>query len=90
MEYDTAKIEEVLLALFGVFEFENGRVWKRYDFASMDALHAKGLITEPRGRHESVYLTDEGRRLARTLAVKHFGLQEAVRNDRDRSGAPSE
>jgi hypothetical protein len=57
MEYDKAKIEEALLALLGVFEFENGRVWKRYDFATMDALHAKGLISEPRSRQESVDLT---------------------------------
>lgn len=75
MEYDKAKIEEALLALLGVFEFENGRVWKRYDFATMDALHAKGLISEPRGRQESVDLTDEGMRLAKELAVKHFGTE---------------
>ena len=54
MKYDMVKVEEALLALLGVFQFENGRVWKRYDFAMMDALHEKGLITEPRGRQESV------------------------------------
>lgn len=75
MEYDKAKIEEALLALLGVFEFENGRVWKRYDFATMDALHAKGLISEPRSRQESVDLTDEGMRLAKELAAKHFGTE---------------
>ncbi|MEP6723040.1 MAG: DUF6429 family protein [Variovorax sp.] len=73
MEYDEAKIEEVLLALFGVFEFENGRVWKRYDFATMDTLHAKGLVTEPHGRQESIYLTDAGMCLAKELAAKYFG-----------------
>lgn len=75
MEHDKAKIEEALLALPGVFEFENGRVWKRYDFATMDALHAKGLISEPRGRQESVDLTDEGMRLAKELAAEHFGTE---------------
>lgn len=73
MKYDMVKVEEALLALLGVFEFENGRVWKRYDFATMDALHEKGLITEPRSRQESVYLTDEGLRRAKELAVRHFG-----------------
>ena len=53
MKYDMVKVEEALLALLGVFEFENGRVWKRYDFATMDRLHAKGLITEPRVKQES-------------------------------------
>ncbi|CAN7761761.1 DUF6429 family protein [Variovorax sp. LjRoot84] len=73
MEYDKAKIEEVLLTLLGVFEFESGRVWKRYDFATMDALHAKGLITEPHGRRQSIYLTDEGMRMAKKMAAKYFG-----------------
>lgn len=73
MKYDMVQVEEALLALLGVFEFENGRVWKRYDFATMDALHEKGLITEPRGRQESVYLTNEGLRRAKELAARHFG-----------------
>ncbi len=57
MEYDQRKMEEVVIALLGALEFENGRVWKRFDFAIMDALHEKGLITDPKGHHESVYLT---------------------------------
>lgn len=73
MEHDEAKIEEAILALLGVFEFDNGRVWKRYDFAVMDALHAKGLITDPRSRHESVYLTDDGMVRAKALAAEYFG-----------------
>jgi hypothetical protein len=78
MKYDMVKVEEALLALLGVFEFENGRVWKRYDFAVMDGLHDKGLITEPHGRQESVYLTDEGLRRAKELAAKHFGTNGAA------------
>ncbi|MEO5738743.1 MAG: DUF6429 family protein [Variovorax sp.] len=50
------------------------RVWKHFDFATMDALHAKGLIAEPRGRQESVYLTDEGMARAKERAAKHFGV----------------
>ncbi|HSV52100.1 MAG TPA: DUF6429 family protein [Burkholderiaceae bacterium] len=73
MEYDDRKIEESILALLGVFEFENGRVWKRYDFSTMDALHAKGLITQPRGRQDSVHLTAEGLTQAKALAARHFG-----------------
>jgi hypothetical protein len=37
-----AKVEEVVLGLLGVFEFENGRIWKRFDFDVMDSLHSKG------------------------------------------------
>ena len=47
MSYSEDKVEEIILALLGVFEFENGRVWKRYDFACMEALHAKGFICDP-------------------------------------------
>jgi hypothetical protein len=73
MEYDEERIEEVVLALLGVFEFENGRAWKGYDFGVMDALHAKGYITEPRGRAKSVQLTDEGMLRAKQLAGRYFG-----------------
>jgi len=54
------KIEEAVLALLGVFQFDTGRAWKRYDFAVMDSLHAQGFITNPRGKTESVLLTPKG------------------------------
>ncbi len=60
MDYDDDKIDEVVLALLGVFEFEGGRVWKRFDFDAMDRLHAGGMISEPKGRAESVLLTQAG------------------------------
>jgi hypothetical protein len=56
-----------------VFEFEDGRVWKRYDFDVMDALHKKRYITPPRNRSESVHLTEQGLQIAKRLACKHFG-----------------
>jgi hypothetical protein len=72
MKYDDQKIEETVLALLGVFEFENGRVWKRINFGVMDSLYEKGYITDPKGKTESVYLTEEGMRLARELAARYF------------------
>lgn len=73
MPYDDAKIEEAVLALFGVFEFENGRAWKRFDFDVMDTLHQKGYITDPKGRHESVHLTEQGMKSAKRSAGELFG-----------------
>ena len=73
MEYDVAKLEESVLALLGALEFDNGRVWKRYDFSLMEALHEKGYITDPHGRTESVHLTESGMTLAKELAGTHFG-----------------
>jgi hypothetical protein len=72
MKYDDQKIDEAVLALLGVFEFENGRVWKRINFGVMDSLFEKGYITDPKGKTESVYLTEEGMRLARELAARYF------------------
>lgn len=71
--YDSDKVEELVLALLGVFEFEQGCVWKRYDFDVMHALHAKGFISDPRNRNESVHLTPEGLTRAKDLAARHFG-----------------
>jgi hypothetical protein len=39
----------------------------------MDSLHEKGYITTPRNRSESVYLTDNGLRAAKSLAARYFG-----------------
>lgn len=71
--HDPQKIEEAVLALLGAFEFENGRVWKRFDFVVMESLAAQGLISDPRGRAESVYLTPEGLARAKAAADKMFG-----------------
>ena len=58
VKFDESKIEEVVLALLRAWEFENGCVWKRIDFAVMECLFAVGYITKPRGKHESVHLTE--------------------------------
>jgi len=39
----------------------------------MERLYAAGYITNPRGKHESVYLSDAGLALAKELAKKHLG-----------------
>lgn len=77
MDYDPLKLEEAVLALLGAFEFDNGRAWKGYDFDVMDALHAKGYITDPRNHSKSVHLTDEGLRAAKALAARQFGRHAA-------------
>lgn len=76
MKYDDQKVSEAVLALLGVFEFDNGRVWKRIDFGVMDELFEKGYISDPKGKAESVYLTEAGLKLAKELAEKHFSTKE--------------
>jgi len=68
MQYDDAKTEDTVLALLGAFEFDNGRAWKRFDCEVIEALFAKGLTADPRGKQESVYLTEAGLVKARSLA----------------------
>lgn len=70
---DPKKIEEAALALLGAFEFENGRAWKRFDFDVMQSLADQGLISDPRGKSESVRLTPEGMARAKALADRLFG-----------------
>ena len=77
MEYDVEKIDEVILALLGALKFDNGRVWKRLNFGAMDRLHANGLISDPKGRAESVYLTETGMPRAKALASKYFAREPA-------------
>ena len=70
--YSDEKLDELVLALMGALEFENGRVWKRIEFAVMDRLHAQGYITNPAGRRESVCLTEEGLTKAKALAARYL------------------
>jgi hypothetical protein len=58
--YDQGKIEEITLALFGAFQFDNGRIWKNFDFDLLDLLFQQGLITNPHTKAHSVQLTQEG------------------------------
>lgn len=78
MDYDELRIQDAVLALLGVFEFDAGRAWKRYDFAVMGVLHLQGMINDPRGRTESVQLTAEGLSKAKALAAEMFGAKPAV------------
>ena len=65
MRYDMVKVEELVLALLGVFEFENGRVWKRYDFANHLSSSGKSLPSSPMGS------STRGRRLGTPDEVEH-------------------
>ena len=54
------------LLLLGLYS-DGGAVWKSFDWDVLDRLHAKGMISEPRSKAKSVYLTDEGRAEAERL-----------------------
>lgn len=77
MEYNKEKVDEMVLALLFLTTFDEGqygaRAWKGYDWDTLDRLHAKGYISDPKSKAKSVVLTEEGVRRSRELFAKHFG-----------------
>jgi hypothetical protein len=52
------------------------------DWESMDRLHEKGYISNPKGKAKSVVLTEEGEKPSQELFVKHFGISDKKANQR--------
>jgi hypothetical protein len=78
MEYDKAKVDEMVLALLSLTMFEDRsglRAWKGHDWDAMDRLHEKGYISDPRSKAKSVVVTEEGAKRARQLFKRHFGSE---------------
>jgi Domain of unknown function (DUF6429) len=73
MEIDTDRIDEAVLALLWLTLHAGGRAWKGHDWAAMDRLHRKGMISDPVGRAKSVMLTAEGLAESERLFSKLFG-----------------
>jgi hypothetical protein len=72
MEYDTDKVDEMVLALLFLTLHDGYRAWKGHDWSVMDRLHKKGMIANPVRKAKSVALTEEGLQRSRELFVKHF------------------
>jgi hypothetical protein len=72
MDYDENKVDEMVLALLCLTTTGDGRAWKGHDWDTMDRLHAKGYISDPKSKAKSVVLTEEGERLSRELFQRHF------------------
>lgn len=76
MEYDADRLDEIVLALLHLNSFtDHGitRAWKGFDWDSLERLHSKGLISDPKSKARSVVISDEGARLAEELFAKHLG-----------------
>jgi len=70
---NTDRIDDCVLALLLLGRHDGQRVWKSFDWAAMERLHKKGLISDPVGRSKSVVLTDEGPDKAERLFRDLFG-----------------
>ena len=79
MEYDKDKVDDMVLALLylNTFDDEYGkRAWKEIAWEVSNRLFDNGYIGNPRGKAESVVLTDEGVKLSESLFFKFFGIKE--------------
>lgn len=73
MAINTDRIDDATLALLFIGLHDGYRVWKTFDWAAMDRLHGKGLISDPVGKAKSVVLTAEGFEAAQSLYARMFG-----------------
>jgi hypothetical protein len=78
MDFDKDKVDEMTLALLYLVICERkkgfgGRAWKSFDWETMNRLHEKGLLMDPKSKSKSVRMTEEGIQKAEALFVKFFG-----------------
>ncbi|MBD3390538.1 MAG: hypothetical protein GF418_00855 [Chitinivibrionales bacterium] len=76
MDYDTQKVDEAILGLLHLNTFSdsvNTRAWKSFNWDSMNRLHEKGYIADPKSKAKSVVVTPEGRKASEELFGRLFG-----------------
>ena len=79
MQFDEDKVDDATLALLWLVmeKDEYGvRAWKGFDWDTMNRLHEKGFISDPKSKAKSVVVTEVGEKRARELFEKMFGLSE--------------
>ena len=76
MDYEKDKVDEVVLALMWLVSYKDSlvtRAWKQFDWDSLDRLHEKGLISNPKSKAKSVVLSEEAVKLSEELFKRYFG-----------------
>ena len=59
-ELDNDRIDEMALALLYLTLHDRDRAWKELDWDTLDRLHSRGLIENPRNKNKSVVFSVEG------------------------------
>ena len=77
MALNTDKIDDYTLALLYLVTWEReegfgARAWKGFDWVTMNRLHEKGHISNPRGKAKSIVLTEDGFAKAKELFQRFF------------------
>ena len=80
MDYNKNKVDELTLALLFLVAHDRqeglgARVWKGFDWDTMDRLHEKGFITNPATKAKSVVMTEDGYKKSEELFKKHFMIK---------------
>jgi hypothetical protein len=78
MDIDRDHIDEAVLALLFLARHDGMRTWKSLDWAAMERLYTKGLISDPVGNAKSVVFSDEGLRQSEALFRKLFAVGREV------------
>jgi Domain of unknown function (DUF6429) len=78
MDIDRDHIDEAILASLFLGRHDGMRTWKSFDWAAMERLYTKGLISDPVGKAKSVVFTDEGLRQSEALFRKPFAVGRGV------------
>ena len=71
-DYDREKVDEVVLALMYLTLHDYYRACKGFDWETLDRLHEKGWIDNPRSKAKSVALTEEGLAKSASLFKQYF------------------
>lgn len=87
---DQDRLIEAALAILSLTSHDQGRVWKALDFDLMNVMFEKGWISDPKNKVKSVYLTEEGRRLAPAYMKKHFSKDSKPQNKKTNTPIPQD
>ena len=74
MDYNEDRVDEITMALLYLVmsgDEKGGQAWKTFEAQTLDRLHAKGWIGEPKRRSPYVRVTPEGVAMAKALFAKH-------------------
>ncbi len=75
-EYNRDHVDECVLALLYLNfhgDKETTRAWKGFDWDTMNRLHEKGYISNPKTKAKSVLVTEKGQKAAKELFDRFFG-----------------
>ena len=80
-DYDREKVDEVVLALMYLTLHDFSRAWKGFDWETLNRLHEKGWIDDPRSKAKSVLLTEEGLAKSACLFQQYFGMSKETQDE---------